>query len=63
MPEGMHVLLGQNILHTTFLLKGQLSKHDLITQCRLEFSAAGLEHGRPLAAALGHLLAPPSVRT
>lgn len=53
----MHVLLGQNTLHTTLLLKGQLLKQDLTTQCRPGLWAAGLGHGRPLAAALCH--APP----
>lgn len=57
----MHVLLGQNTLHTTLLRKGQLLKHDLTTQCRRGFWAAGLGHGRPLAAALCHRPAPPSV--
>lgn len=55
----MHVLLGQNTLHTTLLRKGQLLKHDLTTQCRPGFWAAGLGHGRPLAAALCHRPAPP----
>lgn len=57
------MLLGQNTLHTTVLLKGQLLKQDLITQSRPAFWAAGMGHGRLLAAALGHRIAPPSVHT